>query len=374
VSSMQQSNSRDVLVWGALAAVLAATGCSTDSGGGNDASGDGNGLGPDGGSGGSSSRSGSSGGSGGSSTSSSSSGVGPGSGGSSSGGSGGSGGASPDATIPRLYDGTVGMACKMSADCEPAGGVGVNVCSNSAFGEGPLWPTAVCLLMRCDPVGSASGTLPYCDGPAADPTSPGVCLPTTTPAQPGMGICLPKCEFAVDGGAPAGCQGKDVCNAAGTGTTASGGVVGVGYCFGGCTADSDCPAGSQCQLDEGTCLTTLYSRTKMLGQGCTSADSATNNHACFCDYSAATNEGYCTQSCIVGGAPCPSGYVCGTGETEQLTVAGAEGGTVPGFTLQNAGMAGLCRAACPGSGDAGSPCPPHSSCVTGDTVGPICAP
>jgi hypothetical protein len=127
-----------------------------------------------------------------------------------------------------------------------------------------------------------------------------------------------------------------------------------------------------CQVDEGTCLTTPYSRTKMLGQGCTSADSA--DGACFCDYSAATNQGYCTQSCVVGGAPCPSGYLCDTGETAQLTGLGADGGTIPGFSVQNAGMAGTCRASCPGSGDAGGTCPPNSSCSAAETVGPVCAP
>ncbi len=221
----------------------------------------------------------------------------------------------------------------------------------------------------------------YCDGPATDPTSPGICLATTTPAQPGKGICLPQCKFAVDGGAPTGCMGKDVCNATGAVASASGVVVGVGYCFGGCTVDSDCPTGSQCQVDEGTCLATLYERAKTLGQGCTSADSTPSNHACFCDYNAATNRGYCTQSCIVGGAACPSGYVCGTGETTELAGLAEDGGTVPGFTIQNTGMAGLCRAACAGSTDAdggfadsGGACPPNSMCSTVDTVGPVCAP
>ncbi len=375
---MTPSNPKDALAWAALLAVVAATACSTDAGGGGaDASGDGSGPGPDGGPGGSSSSSGGGSGSSSSGSSGGSSGVGGGSGGSNTGGSGSSSssGAGIEASVPRKYDGTVGMPCQMSADCEPPGGVGVNVCSNAAFPGGPFWPTAVCLLMHCDPVGSGGGgSLQYCDGPASDPTSPGVCLPTTSPAQPGMGICLPRCELKLDGSAPTGCRGKDVCNAAGLGTSASGDVVGVGYCFGGCTADADCPAGSQCQLDEGTCLTTLYSRTKMLGQGCTSADSASTNHACLCGYSAATNQGYCTQACIVGGAACPSGYVCSTGEALQLTGLGADGGTIPGFASQNIGMAGLCRAVCHGSGDAGGTCPPNSSCNTGDTVGPVCAP
>lgn len=295
-------------------------------------------------------------------------------GGSGSGGDGGSSGAAPDAAAPLAYDGTLGKPCKLTTDCDPPGGPGVNVCSISAYGIGPLWPTPVCILVRCDPVGPGNGSFQYCDGPANDPTSPGICVPTTSPAQPSMGTCLPRCQFGVDGGAPTGCQGKDVCNFAGVTTTAGGAVLGEGYCYGGCALDADCPTGSHCQADEGTCLATLDSRTKMPGQGCTSADSTSTASACFCDYSPETNQGYCTQSCVVGGAPCPTGYLCDTGETTQLAGLAVDGGAIPGFGVQNAGMAGTCRASCPGSGEAGAMCPPNSSCSTVETVGPICAP
>jgi len=278
--------------------------------------------------------------------------------------------AATDAAAPRTYDGTVGMPCTLSTDCEPPGGPGASICSKTAFGVGPLWPTPVCILMRCDPVGSGNGGIRYCDGPPNDPTSPGICLPTTSPPQVNMGTCLPRCEFAVDGGAPTGCQGKNACNLVGAISIATGSVVGEGYCFGGCTTNSDCPSGSQCQVDEGTCVTTLYARTKMIGQACGSADLASTSNACFCDYSAATNQGYCTQSCIVGGPPCPSGYLCDTGETAQISGLAMDGGALPGFAVQNTGMAGICRASC----QTGAACPPNSLCSTIDTVGPICAP
>jgi hypothetical protein len=340
---------------------LTIAGCAGSNGGGADASRDGVAPVPEGGEDGPVG-SGSSGGpmvvAGGSSSSS-------GSGGSSSGS-----GTALDAVAPRTYDGTVGMPCEIDTDCDPAGGPGDNVCSKTAFGVGPLWPTPVCILMRCNPIGSGNEGIQYCDGPPNDPTSPGICLPTTSPPEVNMGTCLPRCQVGVDGGAPIGCQGKNACNLVGAINTATGTVVGEGYCFGGCAANSDCPSGSQCQVDEGTCVTTLYTRTKMLGQACSSADSAATSNACFCDYSPATNQGYCTQSCIVGGPPCPTGYLCDTGETGQIAGLAADGGALLGFAVQNTGMAGICRVSC----QAGGTCPANSSCSTKETVGPVCAP
>jgi hypothetical protein len=331
---------------------------------------------------------------------------GSGSGGSSSGGgSGGSSGGSAVADAGAdagLYDGTVGKACQSNADCQSAGGPGVNRCSSAAgFTAGPLWPTAVCVLTSCDPLGTGNGQLQFCDGPANSPSSPGVCLPTTNPPAANMGVCLPQCRFGADGASPTGCQGKDVCNPAAFGTNA-GAVVGFGYCLGGCKADADCPTGSKCQVDEGTCLTTLKTRTKTLGQACTSTDSTSG--ACFCESNSTTNQGYCTQYCTAGasGVACPSGYLCDTFETLQLNGLAADGGLVPGFTQQNAGLAGACRAICRGTsdagstaggdasgdsggdaggdasgnagGDGGSVCPPSSTCSMAETAGPVCVP
>ena len=188
-----------------------------------------------------------------------------------------------------------------------------------------------------------------------------------------MGVCLPKClfgpNFSAPGGTPMGCQGKDTCNGAAFATDNTGAIVGVGYCFGGCVADADCPAGSRCQTDEAICVTSPVTRTKAVGQACSSTD-ATNN-VCNCDFGAATGMGICTQSCIVGGATCPAGYACDSGETKTVPGLAPDGGVAQGFSQQTPGLAGTCRPTC---ASAGASCPPNLTCNTNETVGPVCAP
>ena len=289
------------------------------------------------------------------------------SGSSSTSGSSGSSGASSS------YDGTVGKGCQTNADCSSPGGPGLAVCSNSAFAN-PIWPTAVCILPTCDPVGNGNGAVQFCDGSPTDSQAPGVCVPTTNPPAVGMGVCMPQCRFGRDGSPPTGCIGKDVCNYAGAASTASGTRIGTGYCFGGCTSDADCPSDSSCQVDEGICLRTLYTRTKLFRQACTGSD--TTSGFCNCDTGTTAPFGVCTQWCTVGGAPCPSETVCDSGETTTLVGPG-DAGSVAWIPRQNVGMAGVCRVSCSPSsagGVDGGVCRITVTCDTGESVGPVCIP
>jgi len=293
-----------------------------------------------------------------------------GSGGSSSGGTGSSSGGS-SGSGGGMADGTTGQPCSTDMDCQPSGGAGVNKCTDNggtaAFQAGPLYPTPVCFLPTCEPM--TDGHIHFCDGSDA-PASPGICVPTTSPPQSGMGICLPKCSFGNDGTVPTGCQGKDMCNAVGFGLDMSNNLVGYGYCLGGCFADGDCPSGSHCQ--DGICLTTPYTFTKNVGDACTQSDAT--NHACDCIYDSTSAAGYCSHFCVTGDAthPCQAGYVCDAQEPTTLT--GANDAAIAGFSEQNSGMAGSCWKGCGGdAGEAGA-CPSNSSCATRTVAGPDCVP
>jgi hypothetical protein len=287
-----------------------------------------------------------------------------------------------------MFDGTTGKACTADTDCVSANGPGINKCSsNNVFVMGPLNPTAVCLMpANCDP--GSDGNVHYCDGPDL-PTSPGVCLSNGTA---GMGTCFPQCTAAPDGRAPTGCQGKDVCNLLiSLIDTTTNAVTGVGFCLGGCTVDADCPTGSKCQPDSALCLKTVHTPTKAIGASCTQTDNVRNTCNCVLP-STATTGGYCTVSCIVGGAPCPAGYVCDAQEPSDAL-------NPPGFTQQNPGLGGICFQQCALPGDAGAPasdasgaavdsgggegggtstvpttCPGTSTCVAQNVAGPDCLP
>jgi hypothetical protein len=326
-------------------------------------------LRPDGGSG----SSGSSGGSGGSGSSS---------GGGTSSGSSSGGSVSMDAGADAsLYDGTVGQACQSNADCLPAGGPGLNVCSSSAgFSGGALYSTGVCIQIGCSSASTAT-TTHFCDGPD-NSSSPGVCLS----AGGGNTVCLPKCTIAADGSAATGCLNKTVCNplafsenTAGTAVTA-----GVGFCFHGCTADADCPTGNKCQVDQGLCLTTVTPPTKVAGTPCTSADNgtATTPAACNCilfnnaaDGGAGAN-GICAPFCATGtssGSGCAAGFVC-----DALLQTSFNDGGIAGFATQSPGLGGNCFPKCGAAGadagDAGGGCPTGSTCSSLNVVGPDCLP
>jgi hypothetical protein len=304
-------------------------------------------------------------------------------------------------------DMTTGKVCTMDSQCTGPGGPGINVCSISGyFRGGPLNPTPVCLSPAPCDLGTGVN-VQFCDGPSpTDSTSPGICLPTATAMSGPNGQCFPKCTIPTDGSAPTGCQGKDRCNLFATGTDPTGAPIALGYCLGGCTANSDCPSGSTCQKDEGLCVTTPATATKQLGQTCTANDLSTTNYRCNCFYQPMTMLGYCSQFCITGPqspAPCPSGYVC----DPQLPtmVPGLNDAMVSGFTKVNPGLAGYCLQACgtasvpdagttveTDAGDAGEDgaseggsstgvdaqasvmCPLTAGCSTMNTAGPDCTP
>lgn len=271
--------------------------------------------------------------------------------------------AGPTAT----YDNTVGNPCTADSDCQPAGGPGIAVCSTTAF-TGGVYPTPVCVLPTCDP--GTDGFAHFCDGPD-DPSSPGFCLPV-----PNGGICLPRCAAFSDGSAPQGCIGKDYCVVAAFATdTTTSQAVGLGYCFGGCTADADCPAGDHCQANVGICTTTVTPPTKQMGQQCNSNDNGTvtSPATCNCLFNQNSGNGYCSQFCIVGSttAACPTGYLCDSFLPTQLT--DSTGTTVPGFTTQNDGLLGTCAAVCT-MPDASTGCPAMSVCTNFETAGDDCLP
>jgi hypothetical protein len=281
-------------------------------------------------------------------------------------GSGSDGGSSSGST----FDGTTGQPCTTDAQCKGVGpgAPGINRCSTSVlFNGGELYPTGVCLMpVKCDPCG---GTTPCdnlihgCDG--VDPAAPGVCLPTGS----GGGVCLPVCSFKADGSPPVGCVGKDACNAYGfeaTTTPASG----IGYCFGGCTADADCIAGEKCDTTTGLCQKTVTPPSKAFGSACTMADATMNPPSCNCIYNTTTNLGFCTSFCTVGGTQCPTGWFCETEEPRTLPSAGD--GSVAGFSSENTGLGGFCVPSC----QVGAPgaCPPNTACQATFAGGSGCIP
>ncbi|HSY20476.1 MAG TPA: hypothetical protein VK841_00070 [Polyangiaceae bacterium] len=303
-----------------------------------------------------------------------------------------------EASLTSMYDGTVGMPCASDADCQPAGGPGVAICSLSLTPT--VYPTPVCMLLTCNP--GTDNLIHYCDGPD-DPSSPGICIQVSSTQS----LCLPQCVFAADGSTALGCNGHDACSFYGAGVGTNNEVIGVGYCWGACTADADCPSGSSCQTNQGECVTTPTTPTKALGQACTDADNTSG--ACLCDVdlssTAANPPGLCTQFCQVGltSDACPSGYVCQAFEPNTLTGSTA-GTSTPGFTTQNTGLLGLCEAACTagdgggGSGEAdassdeggvttsdassasgadtggGGACPTPATCDTSTAAGATCIP
>jgi hypothetical protein len=255
------------------------------------------------------------------------------------------------------YDGTSGKRCQSNADCKGPSGPGVNVCSTSL--NIPAFPTPVCVSpVVCNP--GTDGQVHYCDGPD-DPSSPGVCYAVDRPPEANRGVCFPQCLIPTDGSSvPASaCQGKNTCNYYGTRVDpASHGTVAVGFCYGGCTADADCPANTKCQMNTEECRTTVTPPTKAVGAACTTTDAASD--VCACDYGPSGN-GYCIQACIVGSttAGCPAGYVCDTGVPASVSGAQAD-----------PGLGGNCLATCSVDGGA---CPGGAVCTMG-AAGIDCVP
>ncbi|MBI2392126.1 MAG: hypothetical protein HYV09_21220 [Deltaproteobacteria bacterium] len=225
------------------------------------------------------------------------------------------------------YDDTVGTSCTDDTTCDVTG-LGTTLCAATAFTAGALYSPPVCIGVECtitDPT-----KIYGCDG------INGVCLASGT-----SNICLPACSFdGSSGDKPSGCIGKNVCNAYGWGNSATTGkLIGVGYCFGGCWGDADCPTGQRCQREEGLCRKSVYVYTKALGAACTKADADAN--ACNCLYTTATGKGYCSRQCKFGEIGwCPSGYTC----DPALPKDDGAGKTL--FTKVPAGIAGYCLKNC----------------------------
>ncbi|MBI2394329.1 MAG: hypothetical protein HYV09_32465 [Deltaproteobacteria bacterium] len=192
----------------------------------------------------------------------------------------------PDVCLSPAQPDPVGAACDDDGDCQQA--LGDSFCSTS-FGEGPVYPAPVCVSNECD---FFDGAIETCG------RGTGVCLNAGA-----GGLCLPMCRFANDGAAPTGCIGKNACNPYGF-RVAGGSLQGIGYCFGGCRADEDCPTGSKCQRETGLCVKAPVVYTKPLGAACTSADAK----ACNCVTGA--GGGYCTSVCRFGETACPAGFTC----------------------------------------------------------------
>ncbi len=286
-----------------------------------------------------------------------------------------------------LYDGTVGETCKTNADCQPAGGAGINICS-ATLTSGVLFPTPVCVLPACDP--GTDGNLHFCDGPDM-PTSPGVCFNLGG----GSGYCLPQCQLLTTGAPPIGCAAGSACAELALGVDSKGDVAGAfGACLSACVQDADCPAGTVCQVDTGSCVTKIVPPTKAAGAPCTDGDTACS---CFTGVLAdgGVGDGVCAPSCVTGPtSSCPAGFVCDA--LLETTVMTADA-SVAGFSIENPGLIGRCFQSCsagaptgdaslPGAsadgaapgGDASSTaagtCPAVTTCETFETAGPDCLP
>jgi hypothetical protein len=328
-----------------------------------------------------------------------------------------------DGGTPAVFDGTSGQACRTNADClGPDGGAGLNGCSiNFAFDLAgvpnvQLSATPMCIVKpptsggNCDPAPSTDPNgdfVHFCDGPDA-PTSPGLCVAGTSPPLPGQGTCLPKCTFAPDGSPAQGCLGKAVCQPITfTIGSQSNVITGYGICQGFCQTDADCSGlgtGFACQTDIGFCTKAKVTRAKQPGDTCSTAGSTL---PCNCVTGVGSTTGYCATTCVVGGAPCPTGSVCDNGTPSPLDFG--TGTTFP-ISQQNPGTQGFCAPVCslpdagapadagpapdagatadasadaaadaapPATNDAGAPsasCPGTSTCQTSTVAGPDCQP
>jgi hypothetical protein len=325
-----------------------------------------------------------------------------------------------------VADGTTGKACKSDADCSSPSGPGINKCSAGSVGtfagvHVQFYSTPVCTIPpaaggNCDPAPPSDPMgmgLHFCDG-ADNSNSPGLCYPLTQPPVSGQGSCEVACKFALDGSAPTGCAGKNRCLTLFYSFDPQSGAVvgGGGICQGSCEQDSDCSAlnttsagtgdagGSWvCQTDIGLCTQHLVPRKKQIGQAC--AQSARPNDltsgACNCQLvNQTTGAGYCTTYCVVGGNPCPNGWICDArqdavlpdGTSLQVQNTLTQGLCVPGCSLAGDGgvsveAGGGSDAAADsasdgggGSNEAAAPasCPPNSTCQATTVAGPDCLP
>jgi hypothetical protein len=230
---------------------------------------------------------------------------------------------------------TVGQLCSGDPDCS-GGGPNPPQCSSSVM---PGFPTPVCVEYGCD---SGDGTtVPPCGNET------GWCLSTGV-GQPG--ICLPRCSFDANGNFTSSCAGKDACSYYLYRYDPSGRPEGLGYCYGGCARDGDCPSGERCQIESGLCTPGL---TKFpLGVGATCTDLDAQNGSCVCLYSGATTpaKGYCSQTCRMGttsgGGACPAGFTCDAFVPKTDPASGTSL-----FTKVPVGLQGYCLKNCSSDAD-----------------------
>jgi hypothetical protein len=297
--------------------------------------------------------------------------------GSSSGGGSGGDDSGDDSSGAVAYDGTTGQACTSNTDCISAnpGAPGLVVCSlDIEFPDGALFPTGVCMMAPTQEGNCSTpddGGIHFCDGPDLE-SSPGLCYPLSSGAT--TGNCYPQCVFGSDATAPTGCVGKNACNAVGFGADASNktAAVGVGFCFGGCEVDADCPSGNDCQSNTGLCVTAKTAQDPE-GEACAPTS---QTDACNC-VSASGTTGFCALACVTAGSvACPTGQVCDASLPTSIPATNTVA-ALTGWTTQNPGMAGLCLPTCALDGGAGTEagaCYPASTCLGGTVVGPDCAP
>jgi len=212
---------------------------------------------------------------------------------------------------------TTGKPCTSNAECDVTG-EGVNVCSDTHFSYGTLWPDPICIGRTCE-LGAF-----YCDG------GKGVCT-----TQDGL-LCLPVCNFRGDGVRITECTGRSSCSYVKLGKDTKG-AFGVGFCKPACTADDQCKRGDKCQRETGVCMTTVRTYTKVVGDPCNGGSTA-----CRCNVNAPMDTGYCTSSCVVGDtAACPAGFVCHSGLRRLDPADGSEL-----FALDPPGLGGTCARTC----------------------------
>jgi hypothetical protein len=246
---------------------------------------------------------------------------------------------------------TVGKECTSTADCKVAGSKNDNACSKGGFTDGDLLGSPVCIQPKCDQ--GAGGTIAdlLCDDQA------GLCLPTGA-AGSTSGICLPFCSFDSTTVTDK-CAGGNKCNIAYLGTDMmTMKASAIGFCFGACTADTDCKgtAGQKCQTEDGLCVNAdkhvaNYTAT---GTACTRTV-APAPATCNCNFvgnhadggvSADADKGFCTHSCITGAAgtavcnTAAAGWKC----TAKLPQVDDKGAAL--FSAQPDDVSGTCALPC----------------------------
>ena len=233
---------------------------------------------------------------------------------------------------PPGASGTVGDACTSNETCDVTGD-GVNYRAFGAFAGGSLFPSPVCLATCDDP---APELLQSCDG------GRGVCVSTGA-----AGVCAPFCTFGNDGAPPMGGLVNIMCGPLARARA----TEWRGLCWGGCSADADCPTGNRCDPDRLMCVKTVPTPTKSIGDACDLMDAS--SASCVCEFNRTSGVGYCTKYCRVGETSCPAGFVC-----DPMLPEG-DPAVVP------TGIAGYCLKACANDGECvNSRCMQHAGVST----------